>query len=191
MIVVPPLPVMPGDLPARLAASGAHVVLGPRSGSKTADLRIPANLPPGPLAAVLPMRVWRVESMRPNVKEAVTSGALAGEGGFWRDLIEVQGDTTVEGTFADGHPAIVGHGRMHYLASVFDTKFTIGYFRSVAGLAGLSAERLPDHVRISRRGELTYVFNYGSAAIDAPHPAGARFVIGAASVPPQGVSVYR
>lgn len=191
MIVVPPLPVLPDDLPARLQASGAHVVFGPRSGSKTADVRIPDKLPPGPLAAQLPMRVWRVESLRPNVKEAVSCGALSGQAGIWRDLIEVQGGTVVEGSFADGHPAIVGHERLHYLASVFDAEFTIAYFRSVAVLAGLQAERLPDNLRISRRGQLTYVFNYGTGAARAPHPAGASFVIGQAEVPPQGVSVYR
>jgi beta-galactosidase len=191
MIVVPPLPVLPAGLPARLQESGAHVVFGPRTGSKTVDLRIPDNLPPGPLAAQLPMRVWRVESLRPNVKEAVTSGALPGHGSFWRDLIEVQGATVVEATFADGHPAIVGHERLHYLASVFDSEFTIAYFSRVAELAGLAPQRLPDTVRISRRGALTYVFNYGSDPVTAPHPHGASFIIGTAAVPPQGVSAYR
>jgi beta-galactosidase len=137
------------------------------------------------------MRVWRVESLRPNVTEAVTAGALPGRGGFWRDFIEVQGGTVVEATFADGHPAIVGHERLHYLASVFDSEFTIAYFLRVAELAGLAPQRLPDTVRISRRGELTYVFNYGSDPVTAPHPKGASFIIGAAEVPPQGVSVYR
>jgi beta-galactosidase len=47
MIVVPPLPVVPADFADRLAASGAQVVLGPRTGSKTANLTIPAALPPG------------------------------------------------------------------------------------------------------------------------------------------------
>ena len=71
LIVVPPLPVVPADFAARLARSGAHVVFGPRTGSKTEDLQIPVNLPPGALAPVLPLRVWRVESMRPNVSEPV------------------------------------------------------------------------------------------------------------------------
>lgn len=197
MIVVPPLPVLSADLAARLDQSGAQMVFGPRSGAKTVDLCIPANLPPGALTTYLPMRVWRVESMRPGVEEAVTlvgagtGTALTGRASFWRDLIEVEGETTVEAVFADGYPAIVGGDRLHYLASVFDSDFTIDYFRSVAGLAGLAAERLPDHVRLSRRGALTYVFNYGSSAFTAPHPAGARFVIGQAAVPPQGVSIYR
>ena len=94
LIVVPPLPVVPADLAVRLARSGAQVVLGPRTGSKTRDLRIPTNLPPGALASVLPPRVWRVESMRPNVTERVRladsqdASVDDGHARHWRDFID-------------------------------------------------------------------------------------------------------
>ncbi|MEC5159531.1 MULTISPECIES: beta-galactosidase [unclassified Janthinobacterium] len=193
MVVVPPLPVLPASLPARLRDSGAQVVFGPRTGSKTVDLQIPANLPPGPLAAVLPMRVWRVESLRPNVAMAVAvaGGAVAGSAGMWRDLVEPGGGTEVAATFEDGHPAIVRHAGLHYLAGAFDAAFTQSYFGAVARAAGLDTLDLPETLRISRRGDLSYVFNYGDTAAPAPLGQGAEYVIGGASVPPQGVSVYR
>jgi beta-galactosidase len=172
LIVVPPLPVVPDDLPARLANSGAQVVFGPRSGSKTQALRIPANLPPGPLAAVLPLRVWRVESMRPNVTEAVrladNPDAVACGDGFarhWRDFIEAAGDGTtqshldVRARFADGHPAYVKSGAFHYLASLFDDALTARLFARIAAEAGIDTRPLGEHIRISRRGALTYVLN--------------------------------
>jgi beta-galactosidase len=197
LIVVPPLPVMPDSLPARLQASGAQVIVGPRSGSKTASVRIPDNLPPGPLAEQLPMRVWRVESLRPNIGVPVAlgavqgSGQLQGNGQCWRDLVEPRDGTEVVAAFDDGHPAIVRNGRLHYLTTLFDASFTLAYFQRVAKAAGLDTQRLPDHLRISRRGELTYVFNYGDAAVTAALPVDAQFVVGSQSVPPQGVSVYR
>jgi beta-galactosidase len=191
LIVVPPLPVMPDGLPARLQASGAQVIVGPRSGSKTANVRIPDNLPPGPLAEQLPMRVWRVESLRPNIGVPVALGAAQGSGHFWRDLVEPRDGTEVVAAFDDGHPAIVRNGRLHYLTTLFDASFTLAYFQRVAKTAGLDTQRLPDHLRISRRGELTYVFNYGDAAVTAALPVDAQFVVGGPSVPPQGVSVYR
>lgn len=190
LIVVPPLPVMPGDLPQRLHDSGAHVIVGPRSGSKTVELSIPANLAPGPLTAQLPMRVWRVDSMRPTTEVAVQRGAQQGVATKWRDLIEVQGATQIVASFDDGNPAIVRHQRFHYLASVFDADFMRDYFAEVAQEAGLTVLRLADSMRISRRGALTYVFNYGDTPAAAPAQAGARFVIGAQQVPPQGVSVF-
>ncbi|MDR5752875.1 MULTISPECIES: beta-galactosidase [unclassified Caballeronia] len=183
MIVVPPLPVLPATLAARLAASKARVVLGPRTGSKTSSLTIPETLPPGD---VLPIRVWRVESMRPNVIEPVDGG---GESRHWRDFIECGEGVQVDARFADGHPAIVSHGSMTYLASLFDDAYTQQVFERIAGQAGLAPRRLPEGVRVSRRGSLTYVFNYGREPYRIDEAA--RFVAGQQDVPPQGVSIYR
>ncbi|KLU23902.1 beta-galactosidase [Caballeronia mineralivorans PML1(12)] len=187
MIVVPPLPVVPAEFADRLAASGAQVVLGPRTGSKTVNLTIPAALPPGEsIAKLIPIRVWRVESMRPNVTEKVDQ---RGEAHHWRDFIETSDGVQIEANFADGHPAIVRRGSVLYLASLFDETLTQDIFLSVAKAAGLDAGPLPEGIRISRRGALTYVFNYNAT----PHrilKAG-HFVVGQEEVEPQGVAIYK
>ncbi len=191
MIVVPPLPIIPDDLPARLQSSGAQVVLGPRSGSKTVSLQIPANLPPGPLQSILPLRVWRVESMRPNVSEPVQCGDQSGQAHHWRDLIETDAGVDTVATFGDGHPAILRYQRVHYLASVFDAGLTRDYFEQVACSAGLNPQRLPETLRLNRRGGLTFAFNYADAPCAVPHANGASFLVGAAELAPQGVAIYR
>jgi beta-galactosidase len=186
MIVVPPLPIVPADFADRIAASGAHGVLGPRTGSKTADLAIPASLPPGDvIGKLIPLRVWRVESMRPNIAEKVGDGVAR----HWRDLIEVSEGVEVEAEFSDGHPAIVRHGQIRYLASIFDSAMTQRIFLDVATAAGLQAQALPEGVRISRRGALTYVLNYS----ETPYTIAAAgdFVVGQEEVGPQGVAIYR
>ncbi|WP_322048446.1 beta-galactosidase [Paraburkholderia sp. J67] len=196
LIVVPPLPVVPDDFAQRLAQSGAQVILGPRTGSKTVDLQIPANLPPGPLAALLPLRVWRVESLRPNVTEPVAFAADAqpeGHARHWRDLVEIDaGATDVRARFGDGHPAWLTHGNVHYLASLFDDATTAALFAQVARAAGLEPTPLGDALRVSRRGGLTWVFNYGpgSHRIAASVPDSA-FVIGQREIEAQGVAAYR
>ena len=187
MIVVPPLPVVPADFAARLAASGAQVVLGPRTGSKTVNLTIPAALPPGEgIAKLIPIRMWRVESMRPNVTEKVDQ---RGEARHWRDFIETSNGVQIEATFADGHPAIVRCGSVRYLASLFDETLTRDIFLNVAKAAGLDAAPLPEGIRISRRGGLTYVFNYNATPYRIP--AAASFIVGQEEVEPQGVAIYR
>ncbi|MEM5402632.1 beta-galactosidase [Paraburkholderia unamae] len=203
LVVVPPLPVVPDDFAQRLASSGAQVVIGPRTGSKTADLQIPANLPPGPLAALLPLRVWRVESLRPNISEPVRfelDGAHEGHARHWRDLIELGANTgenewavpEVRATFSDGHPAYVKSGAVHYLASLFDEASTQALFARVAREAGLTPQPLGDAIRVSRRGGFTWVFNYGpgthTLSADIPDDA---YVIGSRTIEPQGVSAYR
>ena len=187
MIVVPPLPVVPADFADRLAASGAQVVLGPRTGSKTANLTIPAALPPGEgIAKLIPIRVWRVESMRPNVTEKVDQ---RGEARHWRDFIETGDGAQIEATFADGHPAIVRCGSVLYLASLFDETLTQDIFLNVAKSAGINAAPLPEGIRISRRGSLTYVFNYNATPYKIP--AAASYIVGQEEVGPQGVAIYR
>lgn len=193
LIVVPPLPVIPADLPQRLRESGAQVIFGPRSGSKTEALTIPDNLPPGPLAEVLDMRVWRVESLRPNIIENVRFND--GDGGTarcWRDLIDTaSNDVEIVARFDDDAPAILRQGAFHYLASIFDDVTTAGIFDAAARAAGLLPTLLGDDVRISRRGGLTWVFNYSHAAYEiaaGDHPQ--TFVVGHRQVPPQGVAAY-
>jgi len=195
LIVVPPLPIVPADFCRRLAASGAQVVLGPRTGSKTADLHIPAQLPPGELASVLPIRVWRVESMRPNVTEPVHgAGALDALGGtarHWRDLLEAGATVDTLASFGDGHPAVVRHGNFHYCASMFDESFTQRLFQQVAHQAGLETQVLDDTIRVSRRGKLTYVFNYGASEYRIERIGAQSFVVGGPVVEQQGVAIYR
>ncbi|WP_213765261.1 beta-galactosidase [Caballeronia sp. dw_19] len=187
MIVAPPLPVVSEEFADRLAASGAQVVLGPRTGSKTVNLTIPAALPPGEgVAKLIPIRVWRVESMRPNVTEKVDQ---RGEARHWRDFIETNNGVQIEATFADGHPAIVRNGSVLYLASLFDETLTQDIFLNVAKAAGLDAAPLPEGIRISRRGGLTYVFNYNTTPYRIP--AAVNFIVGQEEVEPQGVAIYR
>jgi beta-galactosidase len=190
---------VPDDFASRLAASGAHAVFGPRTGSKTIDLQIPPALPPGPLTSILPVRVWRVESLRPNVTERVDGtlrdgSPLVGDARHWRDLVELNDDDTrsiVHARFADGHPACLSHGTLHYWAALFDEATTVRLFADIAAEAGLAPTQLGDAVRMSRRGGLTYVFNYAGTphTIDGVPPSA--FVVGAAQVEPQGVAVYR
>jgi beta-galactosidase len=191
LIVVPPLPIVPDDfaerLAERLAGSGAQVVLGPRTGSKTKSLTIPATLPPGTeLAKLIPMRVWRVESMRPNVTEKVEQ---RGEARHWRDFIEAGEGVQIEANFADGHPAILRHGSVRYLASLFNDALTQSIFHDAAKDAGLDAHPLPEGIRISRRGPLTYVFNYNSTVHRITDAAS--FIVGQEDVEPQGVAIYK
>jgi len=199
MIVVPPLPIAPRDFCERLAASDAQILLGPRTGSKTVDLHIPAQLPPGELAGVLPIRVWRVESMRPNVSEPVHGAeternplsAASGTAHHWRDLIETGDAVETLASFGDGHPAVVRHGNFHYCASLFDESFTQTLFEQVAQSAGLETQVMGDTLRVSRRGKLTYVFNYGETEHRIDQLGAQSFVLGGPLVEQQGVAIYR
>ncbi|MCR5879263.1 beta-galactosidase trimerization domain-containing protein [Phenylobacterium sp. J367] len=63
LVVAPSLPILSDELVSALERSGAVVMFGPRTGSRTPEGHIPSTLPPGPLARRLPFKVTRVESL--------------------------------------------------------------------------------------------------------------------------------
>jgi beta-galactosidase len=80
---------------------------------------------------------------------------------------------------------------MHYFTSLFDERLTQAWLAHIAREAGLSPTPLGDDIRVSRRGGLTYVFNYSNDKHTIDDVADERFVIGGREVGPQGVAAYR
>jgi len=191
LVVIPTLAVVDDRLVERLRRSGAQIVVGPRTGAKTSHFAIPATLPPGPLAALLPLRVWRVEALRASAIEPVfASGVCIGEATRWRDLIEPGEGVAVEARFADEHPALLRHGALRYVAGWFDDALLRGVLHQAATDAGLTPLVLTGGLRLRRRGRLQFAVNYGPATATAPAPADARFVLGTHDLPPAGVAAW-
>ena len=62
-------------------------LFGPRTGSKTSGFQVPAELPPGPLQELLPLKVTQVASLRPGLALAVAGAAAAGRAERWREWV--------------------------------------------------------------------------------------------------------
>lgn len=191
LVVVPTLAVVDEGFVARLAASDAQVVIGPRTGAKTREFAIPPGLPPGPLATLLPMRVWRVEALRAEVAEPVlVHGKPVGSFSCWRDLVEPGEGVEVDARFADGHPALLRHGPLRYVAARLDDALLRSVLQQAAHDAGIATQALGGGVRLRRRGGLQFAINYGPGDASAPAPADARFVLGSHRLPPAGVAAW-
>ena len=149
------------------AAATGIVAFGPRSGSKTRRFSIPPELPPGPLQRLLRSRVIEVSSMRPGVKIAV-AGAISGHAERWREVVETRAETLAN--FADGAPALVASDNYLYLACWPDAGALGSLMALLCRKAGLSTIALPADVRLRRRGDLTFAFNYG----ETPWPRAVR-----------------
>ncbi len=161
MVVAPTLPILSDDLADKLAALDAPVLLGPRSGSRTAEFATPACLGPGPLQRHLPIKVVRVESRDP-----------AHDVPRWIEHVESD-------LIADG--AIWRHGNLRYLSSWPDAALLDRVVVRMSEEAGLSIVALPRDVRIRRRGDTVFAFNYGTAPAEfAGH-----------TLPAAGVAIWR
>jgi beta-galactosidase len=196
LVVAPTLPMLSPGLTDQLAKSGgATWVFGPRSGSKTGDYAIPPNLPPGALQAVLPIRVNAVESLQPGLREPLRWGAHAGHAQRWREQVEPMAGASVEARFHDGSPAVIsaalgGSGKVTYLAGWFDRALHRELLAAAASNAGLDTQRLPEGVRLQRRGKLCFVFNFGPGNYEAPASA-SEFRLGGRTIEPGQLAAWR
>lgn len=190
LVVLPALLHVDDALAARLQACRAQIVVGPRSGSKTEHLSIPDVLPPGPLGALLGLKVTRVESLPPGLVESAAGLAQPLALMRWRERIEPAG-ATAEACYADGEPALLRHGRARYLAGCPDVAGWRAVAERAAADAGLATQRLPEALRISRIGPLTIACNLADEPQTWQPPGTAGVLLGGPTIPPHGVAVWQ
>ena len=182
LIVAPSLPVVPDVLVAQIQAGHSHWLFGPRTGSKTADYTIPATLPPGPLQAVLDVRVAQSESLRPTLRPAASFNDVQGQGRSWRDHVEAGPGVDVLASFDDGWPALVQSGRVRMTTACFDPALQRALLESSVRDAGIEVVDLPEGGRLRRLGNVRFAFNYGEKAWQVPAPEDAHFVLGSREI---------
>jgi beta-galactosidase len=181
LVIVPCLPILPAGFVDRLAACGAEVLIGPRTGSKTRHFQIPPELPPGDLQRAIPLKVTRVESLRP--------GVAAPPARDWLEHCETA--LTPAATLADGQGLIYRAGRLRYLAATLGSDALARLLAAVAGEAGLATVDLPEGVRLRRHRGLRFAFNYAAEPRRLPADTAREFLLGAEGLPPAGVAAWR
>jgi beta-galactosidase len=190
--VVPSLPIVGDRAAAAFRAFGGPILFGPRTGSKTDSFHIPADLPPGPLADLLGVRVTRVESLRPGLARAIAWGNRRFAAERWVERVELRGDATPLAAFEDGTPALVetAAGRA-YLACWPDHAFLQEVMGQLLDRAGLIAAPLPPDIRLTRRGDLVFAFNFGAEPAPAPAPEGVEMLVGGRRIGARDLAVWR
>jgi beta-galactosidase len=185
MAVVPCMPIIPEALVEQLAAFKGQVLIGPRSGSKTANFAIPAALPPGSLQALLPLKVTRVESLRPGMVDPVGEGSVSA----WLEHIETE-LPPVRTTDA-GKGILFANGNIHYLAACPNMAMLKKLMAGLVAKTALEVTALPHDVRIRRTGDLVFAVNYGPETARLDFESSPDFVLGKADLLPAGLAVWR
>lgn len=189
-VLAPALAMPDSNAVARLLDSDAIIVVGPRSGAKTKDVTIPDGLAPGALRGLLPLRVLSVETLRPDCPGSIDFGGARFASTRWRESID-PGDCSVLASYEDGAPALVRHGRAHYLATLTDDACLAALFTSLCTEAGIAITPVSGGLRLRRRGNLTFAINYGDNAVTAPAPDDADFILGSRSIDPRDLAIWR
>jgi beta-galactosidase len=189
LVVAPGLFTARAELAEALARSGAAVLLGPRSGSKTRDFHIPSELPPGAFRSLVDVKVRRVESLRPGVTLPVEGAAGHLEG--WREFLTLGEGVEAQLRSTDGEIVLAHGARAFYLAGRPDDPLLEAVLRRVLACAGLAALDLPRDIRIRDNGATRFVFNYGDTIVDISSIIGdAPLYLGERRLPPCGVAAF-
>ena len=183
MVALPCLPIVPEGLVAELARFTGQIVIGPRSGSRDQDFAIPPDLPPGPLQALFPAKVVRVESLRPGLTHPGEGFEIA----RWREDLETS--TILELQALDGTAACWKQGRVRYLAAWPEPDLADAVMHRAATDAGLSLHSLPEGLRLRRAGNRIFAFNYSAQALELPASLAGTIILGGRHLPPAGVTV--
>ncbi|MGB7372978.1 beta-galactosidase [Pontixanthobacter sp.] len=182
LVAIPCLPIVPGALAAGLQNFSGQVIIGPRSGSRTAELSIPPSLPPGPLQTVFPAAVARSESLRPGTIHRGTGWTAT----RWLDHLE----TTAEAELIadDGQVVSWRHGAVRYCAAWPEGALIAQLVRRAAKDAGLQVTAMPQGVRIRRTERYVFAVNYANAERVITLPG--EPVVGSPTIGPAGVTVF-
>ncbi|MEM1318245.1 MAG: beta-galactosidase trimerization domain-containing protein, partial [Pseudomonadota bacterium] len=165
----------------------AEIVFGPRSGSRTVHHRIPDGLAPGPLRALIDLKVNRVESLRPGIRHPVgNSGSFV----KWAEQVEA-GDAEIIARTADGEPARLRQGKVEYIAGWPDEALLDCIVTDALDRADLPRVETGDDLRLRDRGNLRTIVNYGPKPGDASHliPNGAKVLVGEPILGVAGVAI--
>ncbi len=165
-------------------------VFGIRTGAKTESFQIPGRLPPGPLQSLLAIKVSRVESLRPGVTRDVAVGNQRYACSTWVETIETS-RANVVGQFADGSPALVRQANRLYLAAWPTRELASDVVQRVLDESGVASVVLPEGVRMRRRGDVTFAFNFGSDSQSSPAEPSAKYVLGAQTISAHNFSAWK
>jgi beta-galactosidase len=192
LVLMPGLFAVPDDFAAALAASGAVLLAGPRTGSKTAEFKIPSNLPPGPLGELFGVRVRRVESLRPGIAVPVAGSNTGAACDGWYEHLTATSAALPLLSAPDGGAILSTQGRAYYLAGRPNPVLADDVVSRLLTAAGLDALPLHRDLRIRDHGPRRFAFNHGPDAIDiASLRADAPLELGTDLLPSCGVAAWR
>jgi beta-galactosidase len=188
VVVAPCLPILPEQLVESLKNSSAIVLFGPRAGSKTDDYQIPAQLPPGSLQQLLQLQVTHVDSIRAGVSLPLAGGDAADSVHTW--LEHVAGNVDARVATESGAGVWYQQDRVHYLTACVSSALLAKVLRAVLTQADVVYKDMPGGVRVRRRGDLCFAFNY--ACEERTTPCGdSDLLMGGRTLMPAEVAVWQ
>lgn len=185
LVVAPSLPVWPFAR-SGFVAPGQVMVVGPRTASRTPHLGIDAE---GIGEGRAHLRAVRGESLPSALQDAVVWEGRRFETGPWREWIA--SDAVPVARFTDGEGAVHEASGVAWIGFWPSVAFLIDYLEPICARLGIETLRLPPTLRLRRRADLTFAFNYAAEMTNVPAPPEAAFFLGSRDVSGRAVTAWR
>ncbi len=183
LVVLPCHPIVDVALAAQLKDFTGQVVIGPRTGSRTADFAIPDGLAPGNLRAVFGGTVARSESLRPGLVHPGEGWEIA----HWLDHLDTSAQPEL--VAEDGAIASYRQGAVRYLAAWPQDAFVDEIMARAARDTGLEIAAMPEGMRMRSTGTYRFIFNYSAETLLLPASITGEMLLGSPTLTPGGVAV--
>jgi beta-galactosidase len=186
------------DRLTKYAESGGHLLMTCRSGLMDRTGQLWEGPTAAPITSLIGATIDGYDSLPEETWGQVQMDGRSHPWNVWGELLQPAAGTRVLATYGDqfyaGTPAITqvsrGNGRVTYCGVFADGSLDAALAEKLAAEAGLPVSPLPKHVHVLQRDGHKIVVNYQDQPIQAPAPAGAKFLIGERTVPPAGVAIW-
>ncbi|MDB5621801.1 MAG: beta-galactosidase [Devosia sp.] len=187
IVAIPALFTWSDALRQAVAEHEGHLLIGPRTGSKTPDFSFPAQLAPDLSPNILNAKVMRVDTVDPSIEVPVKGGGAVRH---WRERLETGAEVIMEDE--DDWPVLVSQGKLFYQAASGNRALIQRIVDYLIMEAGLPRIALPAGVRCRVRDGMRVYVNYGSKdTVLALADDETAYVLGSAEIPAAGVTVAR
>ena len=153
LMVVPGLMTLDHARINRFRERAEHLLIGPRSGSRTDNFHIDPEQPQG----FDSMKPLRVESLRPNLHVQTARGEIS----TWFEHFETQASNVWLAT-TEGHPAVIREQSSTYLCGWPSDKLLKSILVDTMNELCIDYLDLPEGLRVRETQEYRFWFNYDS-----------------------------
>lgn len=193
-VFIPPTAYIKDETVKELAAFSGMVLVSCRTGSRNKNFAIPDNLAPGNLADLLGVSVKVVDSVRPDMGGKINwyDSHEHFNWHLWREIVVAEEGTKILSYFTDTDtPAIIENNNFTYMACLGGRSLLGRLVRRILRKAGVHIEKIPDCLRIRKRGDYAFAFNYGREAVVIPMANDMQFIVGEQHLKPNQVAIWR
>jgi beta-galactosidase len=187
LVVIPSLPIVSASLVELLKRFNGQVLIGPRTGSKTRSFQIPAELPPGPLQEVMPIKIVRVESLPDFVSLSLLWKSVNYQCHSWLEHVRTDLEPLIR--LADGRGIAYRNGKITYLTSLPEQSLLDKMVEDLLNAEGFELSEIPPGVRVRTRGLHRFFFNYNPEPVRLDLPSETKYVLGGPEMPAAGVTI--